>query len=105
MTAEQQRDELLVAVKGYRVALRPWLDAAAGNKTGTVTYAQWNAAVERLEAAIDAAAVAPVVKVCATCRYRRTGIKFDDCRRLNGPREMPIDGSGFCHRWEARSKQ
>jgi hypothetical protein len=49
--AEAQRDELLVAVKGYRTALRPWLDAAIGRK-GTVSYDDWETAVDRLEDAI-----------------------------------------------------
>ena len=50
-----QRDELLSAVKGYRIALRPWLDAASGKGKGTVTYAEWNTAVDRLEVAITKA--------------------------------------------------
>lgn len=54
----EQRDELLVAVKGYRTALRPWLDAAIGRK-GTVSYADWEIAVDRLEAAIAKAEGGP----------------------------------------------
>ncbi len=44
-------DELLVALKGYRTVLRPWLDKAIG-RPGTVSYKEWEIAVDRLEAAI-----------------------------------------------------
>ncbi len=43
--------ELLVALKGYRTVLRPWLDKAIGRQ-GTVSYEEWELAVDRLEAAI-----------------------------------------------------
>ena len=44
-------DEMLTAVKGYHIVVRPWLDGAIGRK-GTVTYVEWERAVARLDAVI-----------------------------------------------------
>lgn len=49
-----QRDELLAAIKGYKVVLRPWLDYAIG-RPGTVTFADWERAHDRIEKAISKA--------------------------------------------------
>ena len=47
----EQLDELLAAAKGYRIVARPWIDKAIG-RSGTVTFQEWDAACQALEAAI-----------------------------------------------------
>lgn len=45
------------------------------------------------------AAAAELRKVCATCVFWE---QDQFCSHDEAPTDMPADGSGFCHRWEAK---
>lgn len=57
--AERQKVAALrAAAAGYKIAVRPWLDRAAG-LPGTVTFLEWSTALERLDAALGLTSTEP----------------------------------------------
>lgn len=50
----QSHHRLYEALKVVKVVVRPWIDRAIG-RPGTVTFAEWDAACEQIEAAISKA--------------------------------------------------